>query len=479
MKQLGQLFVGLITAAASSLLVLAAASLALLEGSLNILPSPTALPSNTPMPGETVTIMPPTPKEPGAPSPTAQPTTCSFPAGWRPYTVQVGDTLESLAEMAGISADEIYQKNCLPSRSLVIGSLLYLPLPTPTATLPPVPTVEPSATRMATSTFIPCVPRPPYGWVPYTVQYGDTLSKLSRDFNVSVSQLMIVNCLVSDRILAGQVLYVPYVPTRTPTRTPTSTITETPTTEPAEFVTLTIVQAEGGAITANPGGPYQLGTQVTIAATPNNGWSFTAWTGDCLGQGNPCTLIMNGAKTVSATFTQNTYTLDLTVVGQGAVVKNPDQATYSYGTVVTLTATPAEGWSFTGWSGACTGAGDCVVIMDGNKSVSATFTQNTFSLSLTIVGQGTVVKNPDQGTYTYGTTVTLTAAPAEGWIFTGWSGACAGTADCVVIMDGNKSVTATFTQSNGASFFRTSTLPILASPPDSKDRSLTRIFPLC
>ncbi len=264
MKHLGQLFVGLITAAASSLLVLSAASLALLEGGLNVLPSPTALPSSTPVPGETITITPPTPTEPGAPSPTAQPTTCPFPAGWRPYTVQVGDTLESLAEMAGISADEIYQKNCLPSRSLVIGSLLYLPLPTPTATLPPVPTVEPSATRMATSTFIPCIVRPPFGWVPYIVQYGDTLSKLSRDFNVSVSQLMIVNCLVSDRILAGQMLYVPYVPTRTPTPSSTPTTIDTIT----EIPSPTPVPPSPTPVTPSPTPQTPSPTPVTPSPTP-------------------------------------------------------------------------------------------------------------------------------------------------------------------------------------------------------------------
>lgn len=227
MKNIAQLFVGLLTAAASGLIVLSAASLALLEGGLNVLPSATALPSSTPMPGETITAAPTTAGQTASPEATPMPTTCPFPPGWTPYTVQVGDTLETLAETAGITAEEIYQKNCLPSRSLVIGSLLYLPLPAPTATLPPVPTVEPTTTATMTKTFIPCVPRPPYGWVPYIVQYGDTLSKLSREFNVSVSQLMLVNCLVSDRILAGQMLYVPYVPARTPTSTPPPAATDT------------------------------------------------------------------------------------------------------------------------------------------------------------------------------------------------------------------------------------------------------------
>jgi LysM repeat protein len=245
MKHLGQLFVGLITAAASSLVVLAAASLAILEGSLNVLPSPTAPPTHTPQPGETITIAP-SPTVPEAAVETTRqptPTACPIPAGWTAYTVQIGDTLESLAEIAGISVDEIYQKNCLPSRTLVVGSILHLPVPTPTPTVSQIPTAEPSATF----TFIPCVPRQPLGWVPYIVQPGDTLTRLSLAFNVSVARLMQVNCLSGDLILVGQRLYVPYVPTRTPTvtRTPepedTSTQEPTGTEEPTEIIPTTEV----------------------------------------------------------------------------------------------------------------------------------------------------------------------------------------------------------------------------------------------
>jgi hypothetical protein len=46
--------------------------------------------------------------------------------------------------------------------------------------------------------------------------------------------------------------------------------------------------------------------------------------------------------------------------------------------------------------------------------------------------------------YLPGTKVTLTAVPNEGSVFIGWSGACSGTGTCVVILDTNKTVTATF-----------------------------------
>ena len=47
-----------------------------------------------------------------------------------------------------------------------------------------------------------------------------------------------------------------------------------------------------------------------------------------------------------------------------------------HGKAATLTATPSAGSTFGGWSGACTGTGQCVVTMDAAKAVTATFTQN-------------------------------------------------------------------------------------------------------
>jgi len=110
------------------------------------------------------------------------------------------------------------------------------------------------------------------------------------------------------------------------------------------------------------------------------------------------------------------FVLSLSTVGSGSITANPlpVSGTYTAGTVVSLTPSPAPNFQFAGWSGACSGPGTCSVTMDAAKSVTATFTLKQFVLSIGTVGSGTVSANPLPvgGTYGAGTVVTLTATPA-------------------------------------------------------------------
>ncbi len=122
------------------------------------------------------------------------------------------------------------------------------------------------------------------------------------------------------------------------------------------------------------------------------------------------------------------------------------------GASVTLSASPASSSNFTGWSGACSGTGSCILTMNSNKSVTANFVKKSYALSVSKTGSGKVRFNPPNYTYSlprtrtydYGTSVTLTAYPSTGYNFTGWSGACSGTGSCTVSMTANRSVTANF-----------------------------------
>ena len=211
---------------------------------------------------------------------------------------------------------------------------------------------------------------------------------------------------------------------------------------------LTVSTVGNGSVTRNPDLPaYNHGSTVQLTAVPAAGWTFTNWSGAATGSVNPTTVLMDGPKSVTATFTVNNYALSVTTVGTGTVTRNPDQPLYAHGTVVQLTAVPGAGYSFTAWSGDATGSTNPTsVVMDGPRNVTATFTLNSYTLSVNTVGSGTVAKSPDQPTYTHGTVVQLTATPGTGYTFTGWGGDTSGTANpLTVVMTRNRSITATFT----------------------------------
>ncbi|WP_169249179.1 InlB B-repeat-containing protein [Candidatus Competibacter phosphatis] len=237
---------------------------------------------------------------------------------------------------------------------------------------------------------------------------------------------------------------------------------------PSASYTLTVSKSGSGTVTGTGidcGGDctenYAGGTSVTLTATADVGATFAGWSGACTGTAN-CTLSMTTAKNVTATFTTlPKYTLTVGKSGSGTVTSNPAgincgsdcSEPYLNGTVVTLSATPASGYTFGGWSGACTGTGNCTVTMSAARSVIATFKAiPKYTLTIYRSGSGTVTSNPAgincgsdcSEPYLSGTTVALTATPATGYYFSGWSGACTGTANCTVTMSAARSVTATF-----------------------------------
>ncbi|WP_299135773.1 InlB B-repeat-containing protein [uncultured Tenacibaculum sp.] len=216
--------------------------------------------------------------------------------------------------------------------------------------------------------------------------------------------------------------------------------------------TLTI-NASNGTVTTNPNptsGTYDDGTSVMLTATPNTGYQFDGWSGDVSGTTNPVTVVMNADKTVTATFSkiQRILTINAT---NGAVSTNPNPTNGKYddGTSVVLTVIPNAGYQFDGWSGDASGTTNPVtVVMNANKTVTATFSkiQRTLTINAT---NGTVSTNPNptNGTYDDGASVVLTATPNAGYQFDGWSGDASGTTNPVtVVMNANKTVTATFSK---------------------------------
>lgn len=123
---------------------------------------------------------------------------------------------------------------------------------------------------------------------------------------------------------------------------------------------------------------------------------------------------------------------------------------YNAGATVTLVASAASGSAFVGWGGACVGSqSTCTVTVNDSQTVTATFAPSV-KLSVSTSGKGSVTCGAGgacASNVTAGTTVTFTAAPAAGFRFTNWSGACSGTAPtCDLTVDRNTSVQAVFSK---------------------------------
>ncbi|TGE17331.1 InlB B-repeat-containing protein [Hymenobacter elongatus] len=102
----------------------------------------------------------------------------------------------------------------------------------------------------------------------------------------------------------------------------------------------------------------------SLSATPYSGSG---------GGGTPAAMLTASFSVVDQA-TPNTYALTVNTSGTGTVSRNPSQANYTSGTIVTLTATPGTGQEFTGWSGAATGSTNpLAVTMSANKTITATF----------------------------------------------------------------------------------------------------------
>ena len=209
-----------------------------------------------------------------------------------------------------------------------------------------------------------------------------------------------------------------------------------------EYV-LTITMVGNGSVSRDNPGPYHYGDVVQLTAVPDTGWNFDSWAGDLTGSANPVSITIDGNLNVVAQFTE--YILAVMTVGNGSVSRDKPLP-YHYGDVVELTAIPNVGWSFDNWPGDLAGSTNpASILIDGNKSVTAHFTRDEYTLTITTVGNGSVCRN-NPGPYHYGDVVQLTATPVTGWSFAIWTGDMTGSANPVSItIDGYTSVTARFT----------------------------------
>ena len=237
------------------------------------------------------------------------------------------------------------------------------------------------------------------------------------------------------------------------------------------------------------------GSIETLSALPNQTSNFTSWSGPCTvptGQPAKCVVTMSQNQQVMPLFTAQTSSFTVALTGNGTVTStstptvtpeincaNPAppsacSANFASGTSVSLTATPATGYSFSSWTaGPCNGTTSptCAFVVSNTTATSATalFTINSYLLTVNRAGTqgGTVTSNAvssSNGTIScgpaagvvgcsidavYAKQVILTETPPAGGAFGGWSAtptACTPSgATCTFTMPaGAETVTATF-----------------------------------
>lgn len=168
-------------------------------------------------------------------------------------------------------------------------------------------------------------------------------------------------------------------------------------------VEIAVTATQGGAVAGS--GTYKVNTQVTLTATPAEGYRFDKWADGTTA--NPYTFTATENVTLEAIFVLNSYRLTYVIDGLQYSSKFVD-----YGTALTAPAAPVkEGHTFNGWS-------EIPATMPA-KDITITGSYSVNNYTLTYMVDGTVYATE---TVAYGTALTPKAAPVkEGYIFSGWS----------------------------------------------------------
>ena len=204
--------------------------------------------------------------------------------------------------------------------------------------------------------------------------------------------------------------------------------------KPIIYYVVNINTIEGGTVTSN-GGTYKDGEVITVTATPNNGYRFVSWTnslGQILSTNESYTFTVTSDLLLTANFekeiVEQYYAITVKANMGGTV--NTSGGTYKEGEVVTLIATPNNGYRFVNWT---TDDGSIistqsyytyVMTAATAKNLIANFEKiepNHYSVDIWATTGGRVSNNG--GTYVEGTQITVQAFPDDGFHFMHWTDA--------------------------------------------------------
>ncbi len=209
-------------------------------------------------------------------------------------------------------------------------------------------------------------------------------------------------------------------------------------------------EGNGSVVVAPEETIYEEGTEVSLTAEPAEGWLFEQWTGDATGSDTEIVITMDSDKSITASFKLERYTVtffvsDFEGAVEGALVgfAGEERETDAQGKVEFYEITPGnKDYTITklGYEDL---AGN--VIVDSDKTVDIVLVGKTYELTTLVSGDGSISRSIEKERYNHGEIVELTAIPASGWNFNGWTGDLEGSLNPTSItMDGDKSVTAHF-----------------------------------
>ncbi len=194
---------------------------------------------------------------------------------------------------------------------------------------------------------------------------------------------------------------------------------DTPT--PTYQINVSSSPSLGGIVSG--GGAYVYGSQVTVIAVENQGYTFKSWTenGTIVSTSKNYIFSATSNRVLVANFQeiQDTVSVSISPLNSGTVT---GAGYYNYGSSVSLTATPNSGFAFTNWSEAgnvISYNSHYIFVINKNRTLVANFTpQYLVSLSSNPAIGGSV---NGQGSYNLGSLVSISAVPNTGYEFINWT----------------------------------------------------------
>jgi hypothetical protein len=186
-------------------------------------------------------------------------------------------------------------------------------------------------------------------------------------------------------------------------------------------ITTAMDPANSGTVTG--AGVYAIGTTCVLSATPNTGYTFSNWTkgNNQVSTQSSYSFTVTESAQYTAHFVINSYAVNATAFPEeGGTVSGAQ--TYTHGSTATLTATPAEGYTFVNWTenGVVVSTSSTYqFVVSGNRTLQANFSNNVYTISAIVYPEngGTI---EGAGVYENGAVATLTAIANFGYEFFCW-----------------------------------------------------------